>query len=142
MIKKVSQRFKKAAAGTGYGLTETNAFSVVMPAPIFPVRPTSCGRPLVNVDACILGKNDRKLPPGEVGEICLRGATIMKDYKQISACSGKAGFPENMASSNMEYWGKPDKTAEVFHIDDLGKLWFRTGDLGRLDEQRFVYIMD
>eukprot|EP00928_Gymnodinium_smaydae_P069945 TRINITY_DN5387_c0_g2_i2.p1 TRINITY_DN5387_c0_g2~~TRINITY_DN5387_c0_g2_i2.p1 ORF type:complete len:164 (+),score=40.97 TRINITY_DN5387_c0_g2_i2:156-647(+) len=41
-----------------------------------------------------------------------------------------------------EYWQKPDKTAEVFHIDELGRLWFRSGDIGALDEQNFVYIMD
>merc|ERR1712151_1489927 len=112
----VSQKFKKATAGTGYGLTETNAFSVVMPAPIFPARPTSCVFPLANVDVCILGDDGKKLP---TGEICLRAATIMK-----------------------EYWGKPDKTAEVFHIDEDGQLWFRSGDIGKLDEDGFVYIMD
>merc|ERR1711972_373940 len=116
---KVSDTFKNASAGTGYGLTETNAFAVVMPAPIFPARPTSCGRPLMNLDACILSEDGKKLPVGEMGEICLHGANIMK-----------------------EYWGKLDKTAEVFHIDEGGKLWFRTGDLGRLDEQDFLYIMD
>merc|ERR1712187_427564 len=41
-----------------------------------------------------------------------------------------------------EYWGKPDKTAEVFHIDDSGQLWFRSGAIGMHDEQLFVYIKD
>jgi len=40
------------------------------------------------------------------------------------------------------YWRKPSKTAEVFHIDDHGHLWFRSGDIGALDEQNFVYILD
>lgn len=40
------------------------------------------------------------------------------------------------------YWRKPDKTAEVFHIDDHGDLWFRSGDIGAMDEQSFVYILD
>lgn len=44
MIKRVADRFKTARAGTGYGLTETNAISVVMPPELFPRRPTSCGR--------------------------------------------------------------------------------------------------
>jgi len=119
MIKRVQDTFKNARASTGYGLTETDAISVVMPAELFPARPTSCGLPVVNVDVCILGENNQKLPPGGVGEICFRGATVMQ-----------------------EYWRKPDKTAEVFHIDDHGDLWFRSGDIGAMDEQSFVYILD
>ncbi|CAK9006001.1 unnamed protein product [Durusdinium trenchii] len=119
MIKRVKDTFQNARASTGYGLTETNAVSVVMPAELFPARPTSCGLPAVNVNVCILDENNHKLPPGGVGEICFRGATIMK-----------------------EYWRKPDKTSEVFHIDEHGQLWFRSGDIGALDEQNFVYILD
>mmetsp|Transcript_18594 Transcript_18594/g.43448 ORF Transcript_18594/g.43448 Transcript_18594/m.43448 type:complete len:598 (-) Transcript_18594:132-1925(-) len=119
MIKRVSQTFEKAKAGTGYGLTETNAISVIMPATLFPARPTSCGLPVANVDVCILGEGSRKLPPGGVGEICLRGPAIMQ-----------------------EYWRKPDKTAEAFHVDEHGELWFRTGDIGAMDEDDFVYITD
>ncbi|CAJ1411401.1 unnamed protein product [Effrenium voratum] len=120
MIKRVKDTFKKARASTGYGLTETDAISVVMPSNLFPARPTSCGLPVINVDVCILDVEEgKKLPPGGVGEICFRGATIMQ-----------------------EYWQKPDKTAEVFYIDEHGELWFRTGDLGAVDEQNFVYIMD
>ena len=58
---------------------ETDAISVVMPAELFPARPTSCGLPVMNVDVCILGDDNQKLPPGGVGEICFRGATIMKE---------------------------------------------------------------
>ncbi|CAE7195108.1 lcfA, partial [Symbiodinium natans] len=119
MIKRVQQTFQKAKAGTGYGLTETNAVSVIMPALLFPARPTSCGLPVANVDVCILGEGDAKLPPGGVGEICLRGPAIMQ-----------------------EYWRKPDKTMEAFHVDEHGELWFRTGDIGAVDEDDFVYIMD
>merc|ERR1711972_1168411 len=52
MIKRVSDKFKNARAGTGYGLTETNAISVIMPAPLFPARPTSCGRATPIIDVC------------------------------------------------------------------------------------------
>merc|ERR1712217_780867 len=86
-----------------------------MPAPIFPAKPTSCGRPLMNLDACILGETGQKLPVGEMGEICLHGANIMK-----------------------EYWGKLDKTAEVFHIDESEKLWFRSGDLGWMSKDLYI----
>ena len=40
------------------------------------------------------------------------------------------------------YWGKPEKTAEVFFKDTKGKLWFRSGDIGRMDEDNYVYILD
>lgn len=44
--------------------------------------------------------------------------------------------------ATVRYWRKPDKTSEVFHIDEHGQLWFRSGDIGALDEQNFVYILD
>mmetsp|Transcript_2775 Transcript_2775/g.6902 ORF Transcript_2775/g.6902 Transcript_2775/m.6902 type:complete len:594 (-) Transcript_2775:132-1913(-) len=119
MIRRVNDKFKNAKAGTGYGLTETNAISVFMPGFIFPARPTSCGLPIANVEVCILDELNKKLAAGQMGEICFHGAGVMK-----------------------EYWGKPDKTAEAFHIDEEGRLWFRSGDLGALDEDGFVYIMD
>lgn len=119
MIKKVGDKFKNAKASTGYGLTETNALTVTISSELFALRPTSCGGALPNVEVCILGENDETMPVGEVGEICLRGASVMK-----------------------EYWQKPDKTAEVFHIDGQGQLWFRSGDVGRLDADGFIYIMD
>eukprot|EP00435_Cladocopium_sp_Y103_P062424 s504_g24.t1 len=86
MIKRVKATFKNARASTGYGLTETDAISVVMPAELFPARPTSCGLPVVNVDVCILGDNGQKLPPGGVGEICFRGATVMQEREQPQKC--------------------------------------------------------
>mmetsp|Transcript_25391 Transcript_25391/g.55236 ORF Transcript_25391/g.55236 Transcript_25391/m.55236 type:complete len:615 (+) Transcript_25391:172-2016(+) len=119
MIKRVNDTFKTAKAGTGFGMTETNAISCVMPGALFPLRPTSCGLPMFHLETIILDENNKKLPPGQMGEICLRGAQIMK-----------------------EYWGKPDKTAEVFHFDEDGKLYFRTGDLGMLDEDGLMYITD
>eukprot|EP00747_Dinoflagellata_sp_TGD_P143113 gnl/TRDRNA2_/TRDRNA2_176343_c2_seq1.p1 gnl/TRDRNA2_/TRDRNA2_176343_c2~~gnl/TRDRNA2_/TRDRNA2_176343_c2_seq1.p1 ORF type:complete len:240 (-),score=53.16 gnl/TRDRNA2_/TRDRNA2_176343_c2_seq1:544-1263(-) len=119
MIKRVEDKFKNAKAGTGYGLTETNAFTVLMPASLFPMRPTSCGFPMLHNEVCILDDNNKKLPHGQSGEICIRGPNIMK-----------------------EYWRKPDKTADAFHIDEAGQLWFRSGDLGALDEDGFVFIMD
>lgn len=119
MIKRVSDSFKNAKASTGYGLTETNALSVTMNSAFFPLRPKSCGMPTVYTDVAILGEKGEMLPAGEVGEICLRGASVMQGY-----------------------WKKPDKTAEVFHFDAEGKLWFRTGDIGRTDTSGFVFIMD
>merc|ERR1719326_52747 len=66
-----------------------------------------------------LKKPDSYGRPVMNGELCIRGATVMS-----------------------EYYKKPDKTAEAFHIDKEGKLWIRTGDVGRVDEEGFVFIMD
>ena len=40
------------------------------------------------------------------------------------------------------YWRKPDKTSEVLFRDGAGKLWFRSGDVGRMDHDGYVYILD
>jgi len=119
MIKRVNDKIKTAKAGTGYGLTETNVICCRMPGNIFPLRPTAAGIPQFHLQVCILDVNDKKVGPGEVGEICFHGAVIMK-----------------------EYHGKPDKTNEVFHIDEEGLLWFRTGDLGMTDKDGLLYVVD
>lgn len=77
-------------------------------------RVGSCGRPFTVSDVAIFDENDKLLPPGEVGEIVVRG-------------------PQTMAY----YWGKPEKTAEVFRNG-----WLHTGDVGSMDEDGFFYLVD
>lgn len=67
----------------------------------------------------MLGPDSAKLPEGDVGEICVRGAIVMCGYLRDEA-----------------------KTSEAFHKDQEGQLWFRTGDIGRIEPGRFLYIMD
>jgi acyl-CoA synthetase (AMP-forming)/AMP-acid ligase II len=74
----------------------------------------SCGRARSGIGVRILDENDRPVPPGEVGEICLRGATVMKGY-----------------------WNRPEATAE-----SLRSGWLHTGDIGRMDDHGYVYILD
>jgi hypothetical protein len=57
----------------------------------------------------------------------------------LTNCAPPTPFPLSIASG---YWGKPDKTAEVFFKDGGGKLWFRSGDIGRMDADDYVYILD
>lgn len=74
----------------------------------------SCGRARSGMGVSILGEDDRPVPTGEVGEICLRGATVMKGY-----------------------WNRPEATAET-----LRGGWLHTGDIGKVDDHGFVYILD
>jgi acyl-CoA synthetase (AMP-forming)/AMP-acid ligase II len=104
----------------GFGQTESPMTGTVLPAaehdPDGPLahRLASCGRARSGITVRILDGEDRPLPYGEVGEICIRGGTVMKGY-----------------------WQRPEETAET-----LRNGWLHTGDLGRMDEHGYVYILD
>ena len=98
----------------GYGLTETSPLTHANPPQR--ARLGSIGVPLPDTDARVVdpGKWAKVLPAGEVGELALRGPQVMKGY-----------------------WNRPDATADVM-LDD----WFHTGDLARMDEEGYFYIVD
>ncbi|GAB3495021.1 class I adenylate-forming enzyme family protein [Nocardiopsis coralliicola] len=100
--------------GQGYGLTESSAIATVNGGADYLLRPDSAGLPVAAVDVRVVGPDGAELPPGEVGEVHLRGPGIVHGY-----------------------WGKPEATAEAFTGG-----WLRTGDLGRLDGEGFLYIVD
>ncbi|HEX9712593.1 MAG TPA: long-chain fatty acid--CoA ligase [Actinomycetota bacterium] len=97
----------------GYGLTETSPTVSVMHLDD-PPKPGSCGRPAPNVEVAILDDDDRPLPPGEAGEVCVLGPNVMAGY-----------------------YNMPEETEAVL-LDG----WFHTGDIGHLDEDGFLYITD
>jgi long-chain acyl-CoA synthetase len=74
----------------------------------------SCGQPAVGVEVAIVGPDGTPLPPEEVGEVAIRGANVMAGY-----------------------WNKPEQTAAVL-VDG----WYRTGDLGFMDDHAYVYLVD
>lgn len=78
----------------------------------------SVGEPVPGVDIAILGDDGSDLPAGDVGEICVRGANVMKGYHK-----------------------QPDKTAEKL-LGDPARPWLRTGDLGYLDADGFLFLVD
>ncbi len=105
----------KALPGLGYGLTETNAIGAIITGKFYIARPNSTGRPTPPVtEVTIVDEAGNTLDNEQVGEICIKGPTIMKGY-----------------------WNKPEATAEV-----LKDGWFHTGDIGKLDELGFLIIMD
>ncbi len=79
----------------------------------------SVGRPLPGTDIKILGSDDCELPPGHAGEIVGRGRITMPGY-----------------------WRRPDATRDATWTDGQGRAWLRTGDIGRLDEDGFLTIVD
>ncbi|MBR3988189.1 MAG: AMP-binding protein [Clostridia bacterium] len=100
----------------GYGLTECVAASALMPAGCF--KAGSVGKPYPHTLYKIVMKNtEEELPPGETGEICISGKTVMKGY-----------FCDKEESDN---------TLKV-HRD--GKLWLHTGDMGYIDKDGFVFF--
>jgi len=115
----VAQRLQAAGVTyvEGYGLTETMAPTHLNP----PERPKmQClGIPIFGVDSRIIDPTTlQELPPGETGEIVMHGPQVM-----------------------LGYWNKPEDTADVF-IELDGKRFFRSGDLGKMDEDGYFFIVD
>ena len=97
-----------------YGLTETCSGDTLMEAGKEIEKIGSVGRALAHVEIEIRDDSGRLLPPGENGEICLRGPKITRGY-----------------------WKDPEKTSTSFFGD-----WFRSGDIGYLDADGFLYLTD
>lgn len=110
------QKFPDAAIpGLGYGLTETNAIGAIISGKFYASKPNSTGRPTPPVTSVrIVDEAGNTLDACEVGEICIKGPTVMKGY-----------------------WNNPEATAEV-----IKEGWFHSGDIGMLDELGFLIIMD
>jgi acyl-CoA synthetase (AMP-forming)/AMP-acid ligase II len=114
LVRKIA-RDLKSAPGNGWGMTETTATVTTHSGEDYVHRPESCGPPVAVADLKIMDADGtRELPTGQVGELWARGPMIVKGY-----------------------WNKPDATAATF-VDG----WVRTGDLARVDEDGFCFIVD
>ncbi len=98
----------------GFGMTETCASACVLGDADAVRKNGSVGKPLIHVQMRIVDEQDRDVPPGETGELVLRGPTLF-----------------------LEYWNRPDATEEAFRNG-----WFHSGDIARQDEEGFYYIVD
>ncbi|RKQ96089.1 class I adenylate-forming enzyme family protein [Maricaulis maris] len=114
LVRKIKDVFG-ALPGNGWGMTETSATVTSHSSEDYLNRPDSCGPPVAVSDIRVMAPDgSRELPVGEVGELWARGPQIVAGY-----------------------WNSPEATAETF-IDG----WIRTGDLARIDEEGFCFIVD
>ncbi|WP_202841891.1 long-chain fatty acid--CoA ligase [Luteimonas saliphila] len=113
----VAERWKKATGVTlveAYGLTETSPAACINPMDLADYN-GAIGLPVPSTDVCVKDEEGRQLPVGEVGELCVNGPQVMKGY-----------------------WNRPEETAAAIDADG----WLHTGDMAKMDEQGFFYIVD
>ncbi|MCJ7493124.1 MAG: long-chain fatty acid--CoA ligase [Deltaproteobacteria bacterium] len=112
VLRKFEEKFKIPMV-EAYGLTEVTTAATANP--VFGTRkPGSVGLPLPDLEVKIFDDQDHEVPTGEVGEVVIRGSAVMKGY-----------------------YNNPEATAET-----LKGGWLHTGDLGKLDEDGYLYILD
>lgn len=114
LVRNVRQRFPKSAPATGWGMTELSGAFTGHQGEDYELRPDSCGPAYPVGDMKIVDAAGRELPAGGVGELWVKGPNVVKGY-----------------------WRNPEATAASF----VGG-WLRTGDIARLDEEGFCYILD
>ncbi|MFE3451099.1 class I adenylate-forming enzyme family protein [Nonomuraea sp. NPDC059194] len=114
LMERINAELPGRAPSNGYGMTETTALAINNSGADYARKPDSIGLPSAVVDVRVCDPAGTSLPAGEVGELCLRGPNVI-----------------------LGYWNKPSATAETF-VDG----WLHTGDLARVDDEGFVYIVD
>ncbi len=114
-VRMIKDAFKNSNPGIGYGLTETNALGALLSGDEYIERPTSTGKPTPPlVEIKILAPDGSEMPHDERGEICIKSVVNV-----------------------VGYWHNPEATAQAFKNG-----WFHTGDVGYLDSDGYLYIVD
>jgi long-chain acyl-CoA synthetase len=115
LVHRIEGSFTKARPGIGYGMTETNAFGPGNSADDYVAHPTSTGRARTSIlDVEIRDEALAPVGTNERGEIWMKGPNVFRGY-----------------------WGRPEATAEIL-VDG----WLRSGDIGRIDDEGFLYVED
>lgn len=114
LLADLQAEFPRALFGNGYGLTEANGAVSVVVGEDFLARPATSGTVLSTLDVRFMRDAHTEAAPGEPGEICVRGASVMREYFEDPAATAAA----------------------------LRDGWLHTGDIGYVDAEGFLYIVD
>ena len=114
VLVELRQRLNGARVFNCYGQSEVGPLATVLKPEEHDGRLTSCGRPVLNMETRVVDGDMNDVPVGETGEIVHRTPHVIT-----------------------EYWARPDATEEAFEGG-----WFHTGDMGKFDEEGFLYIVD
>jgi acyl-CoA synthetase (AMP-forming)/AMP-acid ligase II len=115
LVEKIDRSLSGGVPSTGYGLTETHGIVTANQARLYTEKPASCGRVVPTLDAKLEDANGEIVTgPDAVGELCVRGSIVIKGYLN-----------------------RDEATATAI-VDG----WFHTGDIARIDEDGFVFIVD
>jgi long-chain acyl-CoA synthetase len=118
LVRRIREAFPSVTASNGYGLTETSSVTTFNSGEDYVRRPDSVGVPVAVCDLRIVDTEAKEVATGALGEIWIRGPNVVTGY-----------------------WNKPEATRESFgEGETLG--WLRSGDIGRVDEEGFLYIVD
>lgn len=114
LVAKIDQTVATARPNTGYGMTETCGIITSIAGDFFVDKPASCGRAMPAFEAKVVDEEGRELPPGEPGELWVKGSSVIKGYIN-----------------------RPEATA-----DSITDGWLHTGDVAKIDEDGFIFLVD
>jgi len=114
LVKRIKAHFPGGQPSNGYGLTETSSVTTMNSGDDYVRKPQSVGPPVPVCEVKVVDESGAEAPPGETGELWIKGPNVVRGY-----------------------WNKPEASAEAFSDG-----WLHSGDIARIDDEGFVYIVD